>query len=257
MANRSPASQPPTGSRLPAGGGTAIAHGTHSASALPCTTMSGSRHNARTAVRHRSPRCGISALMTKACSSTALSRRPDGGTERWLAGPEPGATIHVEKVSELAHAWRDDRLSPDWRPRTARQPGNRRSAGPTADFWCLLTPSACRAPADAAATLEALIVPPGPAGNDHRWIRSQVGRHTPGCSRSSLAARSEEHDLADDAVRHAPTAGDAAGRRGWSSGTSGRCSAAARARPRSPAGPGRTADRPRAGGAAAARRRPG
>ena len=37
---------------------------------------------------------------------------------RWLAGREPGATIAVERLSELAHAWYEDRLSPDWRPHT-------------------------------------------------------------------------------------------------------------------------------------------
>ena len=40
---------------------------------------------------------------------------------RWLGGREPGATIPVTKLSELAHAWWDDRLSPDWRPHTREQ----------------------------------------------------------------------------------------------------------------------------------------
>jgi hypothetical protein len=40
---------------------------------------------------------------------------------RWLAGREPGATIPVTKLSELAHAWWDDRLSPDWIPHTREQ----------------------------------------------------------------------------------------------------------------------------------------
>ena len=38
--------------------------------------------------------------------------------ERWLAGRKPGATIPVNRLSELAYAWYEDRLSPDWRPRT-------------------------------------------------------------------------------------------------------------------------------------------
>ena len=38
--------------------------------------------------------------------------------ERWLAGREPGATISAEKLSELAHAWWADRLTPAWRPHT-------------------------------------------------------------------------------------------------------------------------------------------
>ena len=40
---------------------------------------------------------------------------------RWLGGREPGATISVTKLSELAHVWWDDRLSPDWRPHTREQ----------------------------------------------------------------------------------------------------------------------------------------
>jgi hypothetical protein len=37
---------------------------------------------------------------------------------RWLGEREPGVTIPVAKLSELAHAWRDDCLSPGWRPHT-------------------------------------------------------------------------------------------------------------------------------------------
>jgi hypothetical protein len=40
---------------------------------------------------------------------------------RWLGGREPGATISAEKLSELAHAWWDDRLAPDWVPHTREQ----------------------------------------------------------------------------------------------------------------------------------------
>ena len=40
---------------------------------------------------------------------------------RWLGGREPGATITVTKLSELAHAWWDDRVSPDWVPHTREQ----------------------------------------------------------------------------------------------------------------------------------------
>ena len=36
--------------------------------------------------------------------------------ERWLAGREPGATTPVAVLSDLAHRWWGDRLSPDWRP---------------------------------------------------------------------------------------------------------------------------------------------
>ena len=37
---------------------------------------------------------------------------------RWLGGREPGATITVAKLAELAHAWWHDRLAPDWVPHT-------------------------------------------------------------------------------------------------------------------------------------------
>jgi hypothetical protein len=57
---------------------------------------------------------------------------------RWLAGRQRGATITVGKLSELAHAWWDDRLTPDWRPHTrdANQAILDR-LGLTADFWRL------------------------------------------------------------------------------------------------------------------------
>jgi len=64
--------------------------------------------------------------------------RSEEHIERWLAGREPGATIPVGKLSELAHAWWGDRLSPDWRPRT--RDGNQAildGLGLTADFWRL------------------------------------------------------------------------------------------------------------------------
>lgn len=38
--------------------------------------------------------------------------------EAWLGGRAPEATITVTRLSELAHAWWHDRLSPDWRPHT-------------------------------------------------------------------------------------------------------------------------------------------
>jgi len=40
---------------------------------------------------------------------------------RWLGGRKPGATITITKLSELAHAWWSDRLSPEWRPHTREQ----------------------------------------------------------------------------------------------------------------------------------------
>ena len=47
--------------------------------------------------------------------------RSEEHIERWLAGREPGATISIEKLSELAFAWWDDRVSPDWLPHTREQ----------------------------------------------------------------------------------------------------------------------------------------
>jgi hypothetical protein len=57
---------------------------------------------------------------------------------RWLDGREPGATIPVAKLSELAYAWWHDRLDPDWRPHTRDQ--NQAildRVGLTGDFWRL------------------------------------------------------------------------------------------------------------------------
>jgi hypothetical protein len=57
---------------------------------------------------------------------------------RWLAGREPGATIAAGKLSELAHAWWDDRLSPDWRPHTREQnQAILERLGLTGAFWQL------------------------------------------------------------------------------------------------------------------------
>ena len=40
---------------------------------------------------------------------------------RWLGTREPGATIPVAKLAELAFAWWDDRLAPDWEPHTREE----------------------------------------------------------------------------------------------------------------------------------------
>ncbi len=47
--------------------------------------------------------------------------RSEEHIERWLGERTPGATTSVTKLSELAHAWWDDRISPDWRPHTREQ----------------------------------------------------------------------------------------------------------------------------------------
>ena len=57
---------------------------------------------------------------------------------RWLGGREPGATIPVGKLHELARAWWDDRVEPDWRPHSRSQ--NQAildRVGLTGDFWRL------------------------------------------------------------------------------------------------------------------------
>jgi hypothetical protein len=64
--------------------------------------------------------------------------RSEEHRDRWLAGREPGATMSVGLLSELAHAWYGDRLDPDWRPHSVEQ--NQRileSFGLTGDFWRL------------------------------------------------------------------------------------------------------------------------
>ena len=40
---------------------------------------------------------------------------------RWLGGRDPGATLGVAKLSELAHAWWSDRLAAGWQPHTREQ----------------------------------------------------------------------------------------------------------------------------------------
>jgi hypothetical protein len=56
----------------------------------------------------------------------------------WLAAREPGATISVAKLSELAHAWWDDRVSPDWVPHTPEQnQATLERLGLTGEFWRL------------------------------------------------------------------------------------------------------------------------
>jgi hypothetical protein len=47
--------------------------------------------------------------------------RSEEHIDRWLGEREPGETIPVTKLSELAHAWWSDRLPPAWRPHTREQ----------------------------------------------------------------------------------------------------------------------------------------
>ena len=64
--------------------------------------------------------------------------RSEEHIDRWLGGRSPGATISVEKLSELAHVWWDDRVAPGWAPHTREQ--NQAildRLGLTGDFWQL------------------------------------------------------------------------------------------------------------------------
>ena len=58
--------------------------------------------------------------------------------DRWLGSRPPGATITVGKLSELAHAWWDDRVSPQWAPH-ARDHNQAvlDGLGLSGDFWQL------------------------------------------------------------------------------------------------------------------------
>jgi hypothetical protein len=57
---------------------------------------------------------------------------------RWLGGRKPGATISAAKLSELAQAWWDDRLAPDWVPHTREQnTAILERLGLTDEFWRL------------------------------------------------------------------------------------------------------------------------
>jgi hypothetical protein len=47
--------------------------------------------------------------------------RSEEHINRWLDGRQPGITIPVRKLSELAFAWWSDRLDPEWQPHTTDQ----------------------------------------------------------------------------------------------------------------------------------------
>ena len=64
--------------------------------------------------------------------------RSEEHVERWLAGREPGATIPVTTLCDLAHAWWHDRLTPGWRPHTREQnQAILERLGLTGAFWQL------------------------------------------------------------------------------------------------------------------------
>ena len=47
--------------------------------------------------------------------------RSEEHIERWLGDRPAGTTIAAAKLSELAHAWWDDRVAPRWAPHTREQ----------------------------------------------------------------------------------------------------------------------------------------
>jgi len=64
--------------------------------------------------------------------------RSEAHVDGWLAGREPGATIPITKLAELAAAWWEDRLAPDWQPHTREQnQGILDRLGLTGPFWSL------------------------------------------------------------------------------------------------------------------------
>jgi hypothetical protein len=64
--------------------------------------------------------------------------RSEEHVQRWLAGREPGATVTVGTLAELAQAWWGDRLAPTWRPHTREQnQAILAGVGLTGEFWRL------------------------------------------------------------------------------------------------------------------------
>ncbi len=64
--------------------------------------------------------------------------RSEEHVHRWLGDRQPGSTLPVTTLSELAHAWWGDRLAPDWTPHTREQ--NQAildRLGLSGDFWRL------------------------------------------------------------------------------------------------------------------------
>jgi hypothetical protein len=64
--------------------------------------------------------------------------RSEEHIDRWLGGRPPGATISVVTLAQLARAWWDDRVSPDWRPHSREQNAEiLEGLGLAGDFWRL------------------------------------------------------------------------------------------------------------------------
>ena len=64
--------------------------------------------------------------------------RSEAHVDRWLDGRVPGATISVDTLCDLAHAWWSDRLDPEWRPHArAENQAILERLGLMGDFWTL------------------------------------------------------------------------------------------------------------------------
>jgi hypothetical protein len=64
--------------------------------------------------------------------------RSEEHVNRWLGTRPAGMTISATKLSELAHAWWHDRLSPQWQPHTREQnQALLQRLGLTDQFWQL------------------------------------------------------------------------------------------------------------------------
>jgi hypothetical protein len=67
--------------------------------------------------------------------------RSEEHVARWLEAAgyeEPGETLGVVQICDLAHAWWGDRLAPDWQPHSrAENQAILESVGLTGKFWQL------------------------------------------------------------------------------------------------------------------------
>ena len=64
--------------------------------------------------------------------------RSEEHVARWLGTQTPSMTIPAQLACDLAHAWWDTRLQPDWRPRTRDENQSILDRlGLTEPFWIL------------------------------------------------------------------------------------------------------------------------
>ena len=64
--------------------------------------------------------------------------RSEEHIDRWLDDRPAGAVTSVGQLSDLAHAWWGNRLSPDWRPKSRDESqAILDRVGLTGDFWQL------------------------------------------------------------------------------------------------------------------------